>query len=146
MLVQNLESFCGISRPERGSSVQAVAWLNAIAEMIQRVKAKINSCEDLDQVSANLEQTQLIPNVFTSGESYSECENAGLERTVSTSCLLVSFDTDSNDANTTAQAQGNGLTLNTTETGLVPRMTQSGNTLNFLQMQRSRLQSQKVLT
>ena len=44
-------------RPERVSSIQALAWLNAIAEEDSENESKgENVCEGLDQGSANLDQ------------------------------------------------------------------------------------------
>ena len=48
-----------MKRPERVSSIQALAWLNAIAEDDLGDESKgENVCESLDQGSANLEQVQ----------------------------------------------------------------------------------------
>ena len=64
-----------MSRPERHSSVQALAWLNAIAENDSGGEIEDEYVgEGLDQMSANLEQIQPIPEVLTSVES--EFENA----------------------------------------------------------------------
>ena len=62
MLVQKFRVICRTSRPERYSSVQALAWQNAIVEDDSEGESKDEYvCEGLDQVSENLEQIQSVP-------------------------------------------------------------------------------------
>ena len=111
-----------MKRPERVSSIQALAWLNAIAEDYLGDKSKgENVCESLDQGSANLEQVQPTWEVIFSDELHSETDIDDLEQIDSASCQLVSSGTGSNDTSTSAQAQGDGFTPNNSEVGLVAR-------------------------
>ena len=121
-------------RPERFGNIQALAWLNAIAENDPGDESKgKNSCEGLNQGSANLDQVRPTWEVISLNGSDSETDIDSLEQIESASCQLVSSGSGSNDTSTAAEAQGDGLTPNTLEIGLVAKTEQNGNTSNFLQ-------------
>ena len=76
-------------RPERVSNIQALAWLNAIAEDDSGDESEgENICEDLDQGSANSDQVRLTWEVVSSDGSDSETDIDELEQTDSASCQL----------------------------------------------------------
>ena len=94
-----------MTRPERVSSIQALAWLNAIAEDDSGDKSEgENVCESLDQGSANSEQVRFTWEVISSDGSDLETDIDHLEQTDSASCQLVSSGSGSNDISTSAQA------------------------------------------
>ena len=109
-------------RPERFSSIQALAWLNAIAEDDSGDESEgENICEGLDQGSANSDQARLTWKVISSDGSDSETDIDSLEQTDSASCQLVWSGSGSNDTSTAAEAQGDGLAPNTAEIGWVAK-------------------------
>ena len=78
-------------RPERFSSIQALAWLNAIAENDSGDKSESeNICEGLDQGSANSDQARPTWEMISSNGSDSETDIDSLEQTDSASSQLVS--------------------------------------------------------
>ena len=70
--------------------------------------------------------------IFLDG-SDSETDIDDLEQTDSAPCQLVSSGSSSNDTSTTTQAQGDGLTPNTSKLDWLLRTEKNGNTSNFLQ-------------
>ena len=87
-----------MTRAKRFGSMQALTWLNAIAEDDSGDKNEgQNVCEGLDLGSANSEQVQSTWEVISSDESDLETDIDDLQQTESASCQLVSFGTDSND-------------------------------------------------
>ena len=69
-------------RPERFSSIQALAWLNAIAEDDSGDETEgENICEGLDQGSANSDQALPTWEVISSDGSDSETDIDSLEQT-----------------------------------------------------------------
>ena len=109
-------------RPERFSSIQAPAWLNAIAEDDSGDESEgENICEGLDQGSANSDQVRPTWKVISLNGSDSETDIDSLEQSDSASCQLVSSGSCSNDASTAAEAQGDGLIPNTLEIGLAAK-------------------------
>ena len=97
-------------RPERVYSIQALDWLNAIAEDDLGNESKSeNVCESLDQGSANSEQVRLAWELISSDGSDSDTDIDDLEQTDSASCQLVSSASGRNDTSTKAQAQGNRI-------------------------------------
>ena len=76
-------------RPERVSNIQALAWLNAIAEDYPGDESKSeNICESLDPGSANSDQVRLTREVISSDELDSNTDIDDLEQTDSASCQL----------------------------------------------------------
>ena len=76
-------------RPERVSNIQALAWLNAIAEDDPGDESKSeNICESLDQGSANSDQVRLTWEVISSDGSDSDTDIDDLEQTDSASYQL----------------------------------------------------------
>ena len=123
-----------MTRPERVSSIQALAWLNAIVEDDSGNDSEgENVFQGLDQGSANLEKVRPTWKVISSDGSDLETDINDLEQTDSASCQLVSFGSGSNDTSTATQTQGDGLTPITSEIGLVAKDGKTGNTSNFLQ-------------
>ena len=111
-----------MTRPERVSSIQALAWLNAIAEDDLGDKSEgENVCKSLDQGSANSEQVRFTWEVVSSNGWDSETGIDDLEQTDSALCQLVSSGSGSNGTSTSAQAQGDGFTPNTSEIGMFAR-------------------------
>ena len=111
-----------MTRPEQVSSIKALTWLNAIADDSRDESEGENVSEELDQASANSEQVRPAWKVISSGESDLETDINDLEPTDSASCQLVSSGSGSIDTSTAAQAQGDGLTLNTSKIELVARV------------------------
>ena len=134
-------------RPERFSSIQALAWLNAIAEDNWGDESEgENICEGLDQGSANSDQARPTWEVISSDGSDSETDIDSLEQTGSASCQLVSSGSVSNDTITAAEAQGDGLAPNTSEIGLVAKDRTKCDYIEFSSESRGKLQAQNVLT
>ena len=78
-----------MTRPERVSSIQALAWLNAIAEDDSGDESEgKNLCEDLNQGSENSDQVRPTWEVISSGGSDSETNIDDLEQTNSPTCQL----------------------------------------------------------
>ena len=103
-----------MTRPERFCSMQALAWLSAIAEDDLGDESEGQKvCEGLDQGSANSEQARPTWEVISSDGSVSETDIDDLEQTDSASCQLVSSGSGSNDTSTSAQAQGDEFNPNT---------------------------------
>ena len=74
-------------RPERVSNIQALTWLNAIAEDDSGDESKSeNICESLDQGSANSDQVRLIWEVISSDGLDSDTNIDDSEQTESASC------------------------------------------------------------
>ena len=69
-----------------------------------------------------------------------------LEQTDSASCQLVSSGSGSNYTRTATQAQGDGLTLNTSEIELVAEDRTKWEYIKFSSESEGRLQAQNVLT
>ena len=133
-------------RPEQVSGIQALAWLNAIAEDNSGDKSEgENVCKGLDQGSANSDQVRPTWEVISLAESNSETDMNDLEQTGSESCQLVSSGTGSNDTSIAAQAQGDGLTLNTLKIGLVAKSGTKWEYINFFSESQGRLQTENVL-
>ena len=84
--------------------------------------------------------------MISSGRSDSETDIDDLEQIDSASCQLVSSGSGSNDTSTAAQAQGDELTPNISEIGLVSREGTKWKHIKFSSEFRSRLQAQNVLT
>ena len=76
----------------------------------------------------------------------SETDIDDLEQTGFKSCQLVSSCSGSNDTSTVAQAQGDGLTLNTLITGLVAKNRTKWEYINFFSKSQGELQTESVLT
>ena len=109
-------------RPERFSNIQALAWLNAIAEDDSGNESEgENVCEGLNQGSANSDKVQPTWEVISSDGSDSETDIDSLEQIDPASCQLVSSGSGSNDTSTAAEAQRDRLTPNTSEIGLVAK-------------------------
>ena len=133
-----------MTRPERVSSIQALVWLNAIAEDDSGDESEGEKvCEGLDQGSANSEQVRPTWEVISSDGSDSEIDINDLEQIDSASCQLVGFGNSSNDTSTSAQAQGNEFYPNTSEIELVARDGTKWEYIEFSSESRSRLQAQK---
>ena len=69
-----------------------------------------------------------------------------LEQTDSASCQLISSGSGSNYASTETQAQGDGLTLNTSKIELVAKDRTKWEYIKFSSESEGRLQAQNVLT
>ena len=134
-------------RPERFSSIQALAWLIAIAKDDSGDKSEgENICEGLDQRSANSDQARPTWEVISLDGSDSETDINSLEQTNSASCQLVSSGSGSNDTSTAAEAQSDGLAPNTSEIGLVAKDGTKWEYIEFSSESRGKLQAQNVLT
>ena len=76
-------------RPKRVSNIQALAWLNAIAEDDSGDESEgENICKGLDQGSANSDTIRLTWKVISSDGSDSDTDIDDLEQTDSVSCQL----------------------------------------------------------
>ena len=134
-------------KPEQFSSIQGLAWLNAIAEDESGDESEgENIYEDLDQGSAKSHQARPTWEVISSDGSDSETDIDSLEQTDSASCQLVSSGSGSNDTSTAAEAQGDGLAPNTTEIGLFSKDRTKYEYIEFSSESRGKLQAQNVLT
>ena len=121
-------------RPERFSSIQALAWLSAIAEDDSGDESEgENICKGLDQGSANSDQDRPTWEVIYSDGSDLEIDIDSLEQTDSASCQLVSSGSGSNDTSTAAEEQGDGLLQTPRKLDWWLKTEQNGNTSNFLQ-------------
>ena len=121
-------------RPERFSGIQALAWLNAIAEDDSGDESEgENICKGLDQGSANSDQARPTWEVISSGGSDSETDIDSLGQTDSASCQLVSSGSGSNDTSTAAEAKVMGLLQTPRKLDWLLKTEQNGNTSNFLQ-------------
>ena len=105
-----------------------------------------NICEGFDQGSANSDQVLPTWEVISSDGSDLETDIDSLEQTDSASCQLVSSGSGSNDTSTAAEAQGDGLTSNTSEIGLVAKDRTKWKYIKFSSEWRGRLQTQNMLT
>ena len=131
-----------MTRPERVSSMKAFPWLNAIAEDDSEDESEgENVCEGLDQGLANPDQVQLTWEVISSNGSDSETDIDDLEQTDFVSCQLVSSGSGSVHTSTSAQAQSDGFTLNTSEIGLVDKNGTKWEYIKFLSESRGRQQA-----
>ena len=136
-------------RPERFSNIQALAWLNAIAEDDSENESEgENICKDLDKGLANSEQAQPTWEVISSDGSDSETDIDSLEQTDSASCQLVSSGSGSNDTSTAAEAQSDLQQKRrfTLEIGLVAKDGTKWKYIEFSSEPRGKLQAQNVLT
>ena len=133
--------------PERVSSIQALAWLNAIAEDgLGNESEGENVYEGLNQGLVNSEQVRPTWEVISSDGLDSETDIDDLQQTDSALCQLISSGSGSNDTSTSAQAQGDGFTPNTSEIELVAR---DGTKWEYIELSsefRGRLQLQNMLT
>ena len=80
--------------------------------------------------------------MISSDGSGSETDIDSLEQTDSASCQLVSSGSGSNDTSTAAEAQGDGLTPNTTDIGLVAKDGTKWEYIEFSSESRDKLQAQ----
>ena len=134
-------------RPERFSNIQALAWMNSIAEDDSGNESEgENICKDLDRESANSDQVQPTWEMISSDGSDSETDSDGLEQTDSASCQLVGSDSGSSDTSTAAEAHGDGLAPNTSKIGLVAKDGTKWEYIEFSSESRGKLQAQNVLT
>ena len=96
-----------MTRPERVSSIQALAWLNPIVEDDSGNESEgENVFQGLDQGSANLKKVRPTWKAISSDGSDSGTDINDLEQTDSASYQLVSFGSGSNDTSTATKAQG----------------------------------------
>ena len=94
----------------------------------------------------NSEQVRSTWEVISSDGSDSETDIDDLQQTDAASCQLVSSGSGSNDINTLPQAQGDGLTPNTSEIKLVARDGTKWEYIKFSSESSGRLQAHNVLT
>ena len=121
-------------KSERVRSIQALAWLNAIAEDDPRDEnGGENVCEDLDQGLTNSDQVRSTWEVISLDGSDSETDVDDLEQTDFASCQLVSSGSGYNDTCLAAQAQVMGLLQTPQKLDWLLKTEQSENTSNFFQ-------------
>ena len=122
-------------RPEQVSNIQALAWLNAIADDDSGDESEgKNVCEGLDQGSANSDQVRITWEVISSHGSDSDTDNDDLEQTDSASCQLAALAV-------AAMIQVDELTPNALEIGLVAKDRTKSEHINFSSESRGRLQA-----